>query len=319
MSLPVTVFSSDDAGAPQIVSRKPSEFIDILKKCLVYGYGTKNSLGWSIVDEDAVNYKVAFSNDYSNGGSAGVSVFYSNDGLDNTGGYIRFTSASAFTDFNTMLRQGYIGSFILTHTKWILIGTAKAFYFFCYSASSFVSSGSLHTAFFIGDYESFFNNDAHTFIHVGSSLYYDTTSQDSKNTLNYTMAVQRKSQNVAKIWDTDGGGSGLYYSLVSGFGDNSGYSSITEEPSEISLISQMHLVLNISNTSVAADRTGIVYQNSALSPARRGFLPGLITSSQGGFKGALWPLYRSINGQQHMIIQNDANNGSMCWLNTEEW
>ena len=53
MASPVTIYRWDDVGAPQIVDGKPSEYMNMLKKCLVEGYGSKASLGWTVVDDIA--------------------------------------------------------------------------------------------------------------------------------------------------------------------------------------------------------------------------------------------------------------------------
>lgn len=53
VSEPVKRFSSTDAGAPQINynARVAGDVKTVLKACLVVGYGTKASAGWSIVNE----------------------------------------------------------------------------------------------------------------------------------------------------------------------------------------------------------------------------------------------------------------------------
>ena len=70
MAQAVTVYRWDDPGAPQIVDGRPSEFINVFKKCLVEGYGDKQPLGWQVQLEEAIN-KISFINDVTAGGSGG--------------------------------------------------------------------------------------------------------------------------------------------------------------------------------------------------------------------------------------------------------
>lgn len=56
--VPVTVYRWDDTNAPQL-DKKPNCVASIFKACLVTGYGTKQSAGWSMAYEDmAANVKV---------------------------------------------------------------------------------------------------------------------------------------------------------------------------------------------------------------------------------------------------------------------
>lgn len=63
MGLPVTVYRWDDAGAPQLSKGiKPSELINVLKKCLVDGYGSKQGAGWSVPFMDLASNQIVFRN-----------------------------------------------------------------------------------------------------------------------------------------------------------------------------------------------------------------------------------------------------------------
>lgn len=83
MGLPVTVYRWDDDGAPQITNRTPSEMVDVLKKVLVTGYGTKASLGWNIAFEDVGTQKIAFRNNTTLG-SGGYVQFWCPEGTNLT-------------------------------------------------------------------------------------------------------------------------------------------------------------------------------------------------------------------------------------------
>ncbi|MCG8392865.1 MAG: hypothetical protein MI745_07265 [Pseudomonadales bacterium] len=59
--MPVTIYRSTDAGAPTFpalsAQAQPGFFIDLLKACLVDGYGSKPGAGWSVDYEDTTTGK----------------------------------------------------------------------------------------------------------------------------------------------------------------------------------------------------------------------------------------------------------------------
>lgn len=46
--MPVTLYSSSDAGAPALRGNSPGDLINLLEKCLVSGYGSKAGAGWTM-------------------------------------------------------------------------------------------------------------------------------------------------------------------------------------------------------------------------------------------------------------------------------
>ena len=82
MGLPVTVYRYTDPGAPQVNNGTPSEWINVLKKVLVEGYGTKVGLGWTVEFENAAAFKIAFRNKVADGGSGGYVQFSSNGAVN---------------------------------------------------------------------------------------------------------------------------------------------------------------------------------------------------------------------------------------------
>jgi hypothetical protein len=320
MGLPVTVYRWDDVGAPQIANGKPSEILNILKKCLVQGYSSKASLGWSISSEDAANVKIAF----TNLGSGGSAVFYSDTGLDTSSTYTRVTSCQSFVGFNDMHLQGFVGSVRCPSTscKWMLIGNGTAFYFMMFNNSATISSGDYRPMFFMGDFLSLFTNDAHKFTHVisSNSSAVNDNSSATYNSLAYTMAVQRSSQQVCKLGYVDGLTTMLPYSVTTVLGDSNGYSSNSQNPSEITILSKAFLTYtSLSVISSSQDVYGTQYVHSLVAPWFRGALPGLFSSPQGGFKGLPLPHIITINQQSHLVIHNDSNNATQSYLNLEAW
>lgn len=60
MSLPVTMYRWDDPGAPQLDLNNGS-MLQVLKKCLIDGYGTKQGAGWTLNEISADNNNMIFS------------------------------------------------------------------------------------------------------------------------------------------------------------------------------------------------------------------------------------------------------------------
>jgi hypothetical protein len=55
-----TLFCSTDASAPELSKTVAGSMYDILKACLINGYGTRTAAGgWTIAFDDAVNHKIA--------------------------------------------------------------------------------------------------------------------------------------------------------------------------------------------------------------------------------------------------------------------
>lgn len=80
------IYRSTDAGAPGYTARAPfnnaKSMMQIIKACLVTGYGSKNGAGWSLVYEDTTTGKHRFAISNGNGtvefvtwGNYGIAVF----------------------------------------------------------------------------------------------------------------------------------------------------------------------------------------------------------------------------------------------------
>ena len=139
----VNVYRWDDEGAPQIVEGRPSEFINVLKKCLVDGYGTKSAAGWSVAHEslpEETPYIVFKNSDVD--GSGGILTIQ--QGNDNTRNTVRIHGA---LDFISPSEQGRVGPYFTVHqveipqsyaNNWVVIATSTAFIFLCYLSRGWV-------------------------------------------------------------------------------------------------------------------------------------------------------------------------------------
>lgn len=318
MGLPVTVYSSEDAGAPQFAatpSPKPSDYIAILKACLVDGYGTKAPLGWTITAEDVANRKIAFRNSLSDGGTGSYLVVSDLNGTDATNGILRLFACRDFTDFTNFGRRGKYQAVSGNgqQTKWTLIGTGRAFYLFLNNTSKttyYLSSSSV-PAFFAGDIHSVFPNDAGAFITVAN---WNSNTDTNSAGWNYSFTYIGASQTGAfdNIYDVDGFDHSLGYQTKFAFSTLA--MSLPDEPDVNTLLSPLYMILN---SITANDRNAVKAINSALSPLVRGWLPGFLQSAYKGFTATQYPLYRTFNNQNHLLLQTYGC--GEFWLNLESW
>lgn len=114
--VPVTVFRSTDAGAPEL-KNEPGSLKTLLKTCLVSGYGGKQGLGWQMHNESGNNVVFHF------GEGFGLAVD------DNTRSIPRFGFVAG-ANFGQNLgdpRQNSDAFGWHQYRGWILVGHAQAF------------------------------------------------------------------------------------------------------------------------------------------------------------------------------------------------
>lgn len=317
MPLPVKVFSSDDAGAPQFATSmpKPSEFIAALKACLVDGYGTSTSLGWTVAAEDAVNFKIAFKNSVADGGTGSFLVCESVGGTDTANGRLSIYSCRDFTDFTSMGKKGKSNAIggDSNQTKWFLIGTSRAFYFYANNKNRNVMYLSSYNvpSFFAGDIDSVFPNDQGAFVCVSNLNNNNDTITASWN-YNFTYLGSAAKGAIDKIYDVDGfDHSADYYTQFPM------ETFVTDIPDEPDITSSLSRIAVCRQSPSFADRNGVKVINSVVEPHLRGWLPGLMQLSSGGFSKHTWPLERDFNGVTHRAF---ATYGvTVFWFNLGTW
>lgn len=311
MGLPVTVYRWDDAGAPQLTSGiKPSELINVLKKCLVDGYGAKTGLGWSIPFEDAGTFKIVFRNS-TNVGSGGFVQFWSSSGTDSVSSGLLFKCARSMSAIDAFIGDGFRSALksqnSLSLTHWILIGTSTGFYFSLMGTGTTYSAKNGNNCTFIGDFDSFFNNDPSRFIA-------NTSSADS----NSFKDISEFSAIYSKIYATDGSLlNALYYSnsLHPNAANSATYTSNLDNVSMGIPVRYYPKEILQSLTTIGTD--GEYPNNSTKLPRYRGLYPGLMQCTYIGFKLSIFPVNRMINNKNHMLLT--GQNGAHIWLNIEEW
>lgn len=313
MGLPVTVYRSTDAGAPQITPVSPSKIINLLKKCLVEGYGDKDPLGWTLEYEDAGSFAAAFRNSTEDGGSGGFVKIWSATGTDAVSADFRVKVAKGMTGINTFVDDvGYrtynLESNQQANGRWQLIGTARSFWLIIeHSQSSTyeLTTNAYQTwqlTIFIGDIESSDPNDASPFVMLTPTK----ETADDSTSVTYISVFGGSSLAYCGMFSCDGSASAqVTYSLAFPF-----ESSTTSYP-----VHAQSQGIHESLLPVCVAR-GVVAPSN-IFPSGRGAVPGLFQSDTIGYSSQFRPLDLEFDGQMFtrllcFVFQN-------LWLNIEEW
>ncbi|WMB73753.1 hypothetical protein RA178_03760 [Shewanella oncorhynchi] len=306
MGLPVTVYRYTDAGAPQLTNGTPSEWINILKKVLVEGYGSKSPLGWTLEFENAGVYSAVFRNSITDGGSGGYVKFYSLDGSNVAYKTIMMKCALSMTSIDTFVKPLWTrGLLSASSTKgWEVIGTSRGFYLIQHYTANLLNGlqgyGYDTQAYFIGDIESSVANDAGVFTIVsGESVSADATNSNGVTTNSGALGAQ--------LYNTDGSNSNIMYSFTkSTFYKNSPAPNGDAE------------LLGINHVMSPIPIIGALAQNASVeSPVGRGHVPGLYTSSFAGYRTVNWPKEITQSGVVWVLLR--SYNSPQQWVKTGTW
>lgn len=317
MGLPVTVFSSEDAGAPQLENGKPSSVINILKKCLVEGYGSNTGLGWTVAFEDVAAFKIAFRNSTSDG-SGGYFQLESNGGTNNNQNSMWLTGAKSMSALDTFHDRSYRQWVLFTTSinRWTIVGTNTGFYFF---GGRDGIQGAMVTsecpAMFIGDFISYIPNDVGRFTTmIRAGIGSDAVSGNWSHYLgNFSGGSSLSTTQINKIYNTDGSSNFGHYKITADY--IQGATSLIGTPTATRMFTEINIInsLNASSTTPDGDRAG----ESQVQPFIRGKLPGALNTPQGGHNGDPTPVMHTINGHEHVLL--DCYYGGRFWVNTEVW
>lgn len=320
MPLPVTVYRWDDAGAPQNVNNTPSEIIEIFRACLVSGYGAKAGAGWTVAFEDAGVHKIAFQNDTTNG-SGGFVQIWSNTGDDLATSSVVYRAAAGMSGLDSFIRNGFTnvikGNLGSSQIKdWMIVATSVSFYFFSMQ-SSLTTNYKGYYSIFVGDFDSFIENDAGRFVGCAGQVAhrtFDSTISPADQALFYT------GLNFKPIlYESDGSSNYIQGSATQYF------TSISPGDSDALAISDVdaNVTINLIDCLIlggkTSDSAGTKCMQSKLQPSVRGKLPGLFESSYTGYHGVEFPHIRTLNGQQHILCPAIDKRSLKFWLNIEEW
>ncbi|MGI2158039.1 hypothetical protein [Shewanella baltica] len=307
MGLPVTVYRYTDAGAPQIVSGTPTEWINVLKKVLVEGYGAKSPLGWTLEFEDAGVRSVAFRNATTEGGSGGYVKFYSTDGSNTAYKTLGMKCAMGMTGIDAYFKPLWARGFTPSsnHKGWEIIGTKRGFYLILhYTVNTLMGLGGLTSdtqVYFIGDIHSVNINDTCPFTIVSASAQTsDVTS---------TSGITDYSGNTfsAQMYALDGSNTSSMYSFLKGhaYRNSANYDGNAES-------------LGINHSMIQIYIYGVASQNNNQQlPFGRGFVPGLYISSFAGYRTESWPKELTQDTVKWVLLRSYVS--PQFWISLGDW
>lgn len=320
MAQAVSVMRWDDTSAPDVGDGKPSDYMTVLKKCLVDGYGATAGLNWIVVVDEILTTTplLVLKNDVALGGSGGFIVFKADD--DAGGTSVEVQSCQAFIDRDTLTNPG--GYFLfhrLTTTtqkldRWMLIGTETGFYFFVTSESKINDAvntmGTVTSIFFwVGDFQSFSLNDPATFITMNGV--HNATTFNWTASLNYKIAYAT-AYDVSNIYALDNSTFDSY-GVSCALGQTFSPSAVVADEPEITLMFECYLKLGDSANPILSDLARVEM------PYLRGKIPGLFMSAEVGFYNNAMPFIKEIGGVNYFNIPSSHSYSSMGWINLEEW
>lgn len=325
MGLPVTVYRWDDPGAPQVVNTTPSEWINVLKKVLVTGYGTKAGAGWSIAFEDAAAFKVAFRNSTATvggvTGSGGFVQFWSGNGADTVAAPFLYKGACGMNALDGFIRPGYTelmkGTTVQTNNKqWMIIATSVSFYFIILVNNVTVNTGKSSYSIFVGDIDSFIPGDASRFVAAAGQTADRLTDTSITPLTQSLFGANDRLRFTPRLYQTDGSNTfamGLCaeYAFVGVAGVNG------SEVDNSVVLSLFECVIVTAPTTL--DSAGASTMVSQLQPFCRGKLPGMKYALYKGHSGVNFPYQKTINGASHMLMPSQGLMLSNWWLDITEW
>lgn len=321
MAQPVTVYRWDDVGAPQVIDGKPSEYMNVFKKCLVEGYGSKAPVGWTVEDESLPEETpfLAIKNDELKGGSGGAMTFKAQN--DNA---ITVITCQSALDYISKTEQSRVGAYftigagstgVHSANKWIIIASATAFYFLAlpeYTMNRNYFGTYAHIMFFAGDIKSFYGADPARFVSLSGSI--NSNSFAWNGGLNNIIS-DNYSSICGYMYALDASANKASGYIVSSFGIHAvGQNSIQDSTPEIRVLSPTLLCSGSYNLSAAGSNI-----NSETLPFARGEIPGLFISQEYGYRIEKMPFIKLIDGVSHFSIPRSNNGGTCAWINLEEW
>ncbi|AZZ98748.1 hypothetical protein [Pseudoalteromonas sp. R3] len=319
MTIPVTVYRSDDAGAPQVTDGTPAEWFAVLKQCLVDGYGAKSPAGWKLIAEVEDPPHMTLQNNVASGGSGGYAMF-SSPQIKATAIMVGQTALdySSVADHDRVGRTFRWGLYWSAATadkalkNWMIIASATGFYMFVYAnemtAKNCINS-EVHGFFYVGDYVSTTPNDPARFI--------SASGDQRTGSINYTESLGEihlgtKAVGVAYPLDSSTTTQELYTQTI--FGTRQTPSGNYDAKPDVTVLCPIYLFSDTTSVSSAS-------LNDPITPWCRGHLPGIFSSAQCGYGSEQMPYFKHIDGQSYWSVPytRSSSSGSAIWINTVEW
>ena len=312
MAQAVTVYRWDDVGAPQITTGSPTEYINVFVKCLVEGYGTKQPVGWQVLDNQAATPFLALKNNIQAGASGGNFILSAPD--DGNYAIMTVTSALEYTDKDNYSKVGRNNTFFSYSSgenqmkNWIIFATPYGFYFFAVRPSQVVNNLNRTTSsafFYCGDLIPSIPNDPTRFMLLsGDENSPPTDNSPLQGRIRYGV------KECCSFYGIDGGLVPTKGYIRSVFGESTSINTpsyITDKP-QITMLHPLFIV-----------RTDKAEFNNNSLPFCKGQVPGLYLSPQFGYGDEALPFYKTLDSQEYFSLPSTEKAGTKVWLNTEVW
>lgn len=314
MGLPVTEYRSTDTDAPQLTYVTPWNVINILKKCLVEGYGSKLPLGWTLEGDDLSTYSATFRNSAVDG-SGGYMRVYSSTGSNGIGVDIRVEVAPQASSPSQLVNSSGYRTFNLDGNYqgapgWRVIGTSRSFWLIIENnyggidtyAITQASWGGLQVEFWVGDIDSTDPNDAYKMgILSGVDASYSSTS---------TVSIANGQYFYITLGAVDSSVGKFSYTLGNLHQSNYISGGVVDTAESIGVPHTLTPLI------ISKDRANPT-DNTLEFPYSRGVIPGLVQSSFVGYASELRPFNHSIGGKQYQLLASQYHQN--LWIDLEEW
>ncbi|MGI2215693.1 hypothetical protein ACRN94_01565 [Shewanella baltica] len=322
MPSPVSIYRWDDVGAPQLsVNGKPTEIINVLKKVLVEGYGTKDPLGWTVAFENVGARKIAFRNATDNGGSGGYYQVWSSNGSDTNNMKMYHKVGKGMTALDGFVQPGNQQAFSCRAEtlNWIIVGCDRAFWVIL--SNNVVPTCDISSyeepAWFVGDLETTLPNDTGQFVMIQNLQIAHTNNTSEPNWTTYfsynLSSTEIASAQPFKMYDANGNLKfpTTPYKLACLI--NSPIPFTTGTP----VVSKQFHQVGILNP---ADETDFYGKKLTISETRnlfRGFVTGLYRSNVSAYSDQLYPFLLTISGVEFLLIRGYGS--SINWIKVGNW
>ncbi|GIU24730.1 hypothetical protein TUM4637_09330 [Shewanella hafniensis] len=314
MGLPVTVYRWDDAGAPNITTMFRSGILNVIKKCLVEGYGSKSPLGWGIAEEivgERITFSTAGATGFARIGSNSVSSYAS----------MYFLTGSEFTPPSTLSKLGNFKFFQpgSNENAWILIGTSKGFYFQTWRIGANNNAREISLingqCIWVGEIDSFFAPDPFAMTSVCNNL----NSSDTSGTKNESIGASDNGWWANRFYDLDNSGQYAEYKIGHGFvaaaGTDWQKNAGTPESTGVPIMLQ-DVIIRGGGNPYDLDYYNKTQANSLTRPFVRGKLPGLFRLSCCLFSDQPWPTIYNANGVDYYCVPSEYGVTTMIKLDS---
>ncbi|MCS6153679.1 hypothetical protein G3465_12320 [Shewanella baltica] len=315
MGLPVTVYRSTDVGAPVGTAANPLDWITILKKCLVDGYGSKLSLGWTLEFENLATYAAVFRNNpvVGSGGYFQIASSNSSNGLNVA---IDLSVAKGMTGVNAYvdkILQRRLSLYNDRTNGWVVLGTSRGFWMLQNSSQDTWSTTTGYSiscwSVFVGDIETFDPNDTSPF-----TLVHAVTGAADSTSATYQDNLGSSSEVVAVMYPA-AGGSGRYEHRV-----NMGVFTAGSSDPNPNGIFATNLPMVFMPAILCRGTATVPVSSIPISdnlPYYRGIIPALVLPSIQGGRGLTGFEY-TFDSVLYRVVQGYRTNA--LWLKMEgEW